>query len=217
MMFGSADAKQIEYRVFAALANARSVIEAYRNDPSTDYHCFVHDRIRPFKPNIDRTTVKNVNFGFAFGASDRTTAITAGISIKEAGEITEFCRTLLPERDPFINKCSYQAEHQGYVTTILGRRARFGKNDTFYKAVNRIVQGSAADLFKCSLRDLYREHKTLGITKLRQIVHDEFNYDRQPDEVYSKRIQEFLDEQRIPLSIPITWETKMGMTWRDCH
>ncbi len=217
MEYGSADAKQIEYRLFAALAKAKAVIEAYRNDPRTDYHQFVHDRLLPFRPDIDRTTVKNTNFGFAYGASPRTTAQTAGISIKEAEAIIEYCKTLLPERDPFLNKCSFEAEHRGFVTTVLGRRARFKKDDSFYKAVNRVIQGSAADLFKLALRDLYKERKTLGITSLRQIVHDEFNFDKEPGEVYSKRILEFLDQQRFPLEIPITWELKTGRNWRESH
>jgi len=214
--WGTADAKQIEYRIFATLAKAKMIIDAYKNDPDTDYHELVHKPLRLIKPHIDRTTVKNVNFGFAFGASAKTQAKTAGISVKEAEEINAFCQTLLPERDPFLNKCAYEAEHRGYVSTILGRRARFKKDDPFYKAVNRVVQGSAADIFKMGLRDLYKEKSTLGITKLRQIVHDEFNFDKQPGEIYSKRILDFLDQQRIDLKIPIHWELHTGPNWKEC-
>lgn len=215
--FGSCDAKQIEYRILAALANAKMVIDAYKNDPSTDYHELVHVPLRVMRPDIDRTTVKNANFGFAFEASARTTAITAGISIKEAEFILAFCRKLIPERDTFSEKCSREAEHRGYVCTILGRRARFKEGDPFYRAINRVIQGSAADVFKMLLRDLYREHKSLGITKLRQIVHDEFNFDFTPGEGVIERITEFMDQQRFPLKIPIAWEIKSGRSWRDAH
>lgn len=215
--FGSCDAKQIEYRIFASLANAKMVIEAYKDDPATDYHELLHVPLRVMHPGIDRTTVKNTNFGFAFGASARTTAITAGITIKESEAILEFCKKLLPERDPFLERCSRDAEHKGFVTTILGRRARFKEGDPFYKAVNRIVQGSAADYFKCTLRDLYREHKSLGITKLRQIVHDEFNFQFTPNEGAVERITEFMDQQRFPLKIPIAWEVSSGKNWRAAH
>lgn len=216
MEYFSADMKQVEYRIYAALAGAKTVIKAYREDANTDYHALLHDRIRPYKPHIQRTIVKNVSFAYAYNSSPQTLAATAGVTIKEAEEIYEFCKQLMPERDGFIKKCAHDAEHKGYVATIMGRRARFKPSDPFYRAVSRIVQGSAADIFKLALRDLYRERKTLGIHKLRQVVHDEIDGDKEPGEVYTKRILDFLDEQRFDLAIPIRWDLHTGVNWREC-
>lgn len=214
--WGTADAKQIEYRIAAALANAKAIIEAYQDNPDTDYHGFVHEKVKPFRPDIDRTTVKNVDFGITFGATPKTTARTANISVVEAEAIHEFCEGLFPEQPKFLNKCSWQAEHNGFVETIMGRRARFKKGDPYYKAINRVVQGSAADLFKMALRDLYKERKNLGIHKLRQIVHDEFNFDKEKGPESTKRILDFLDQQRFELKIPIRWDLRIGRNWKEC-
>jgi len=102
------------------------------------------------------------------------------------------------------------------VTTLLARRARFGKNDRFHSAVNRVIQGSAADLMKLKLRRVYRERETLGILKLRQTVHDEQTGDKDPDPKYTKRIQECFAVQEVPLRVPIIWEMKTGRNWREC-
>ncbi len=80
-----------------------------------------------------------------------------------------------------------------------------------------MVQGSAADLFKVYLKAVYDERKTLGITKLRQPVHDEINSSKLKGETYTKRITEFLNTQRVSLKVPILWDVQTGLNWAQCH
>jgi DNA polymerase-1 len=106
------------------------------------------------------------------------------------------------------------AKERGYVKTLLGRRARFGTGPRgIYSALNRIIQGSAADVFKTKLLTCYRERSTLGIHKLRMPVHDEVTGDF--DATYSERLAEFFNQQDFELKVPIRWELGFGDNWRE--
>lgn len=210
------DASQIEYRLFGHFTNAPKVVKAYLEDEHTDFHQMTMDMILPHKPDIDRDTAKNTSFSRLYGAQAPTFAATAGITVKEAELVLKVYDTIFPEAKIFADRTQSDAKVRGYVTTILGRRARFKTNDRFHSAVNRVIQGSAADLMKLKLRRIYRERETLGITKLRQTVHDEQTGDKDPDPKYTKLIQECFAVQEIPLRVPIIWEMKTGTNWREC-
>lgn len=219
MEFASGDLSQIEYRVAAHFANAKHIIDAYNKDPETDYHALAQELIKRYKPeHNNRTVTKNVNFAFTFGSGKRTLAATAGITENEAEVLLGIMKKNAPEYPQLLHRLASQAEKLGFVTTLYGRRARFGTHETrFYKAINSVVQGTAADIFKVYLKALYDERKTLGVTALRQIVHDEANFDKLPGEAYTKRIREFLNTQKVELRVPVLWDLKVGKTWADCH
>lgn len=212
----AADASQLEYRVFGHFANSQKIIQAYLEDENADFHQLVMDMILPVKPDIDRDTAKNTSFSRLYRAQAPTFAATAGIGVRDAEKILEIYDTLLPEADGFSTEKEREARDRGFITTILGRRARFGPNDRVYSAANRCVQGTAADIFKLKLRTIYRERRNLGITALRQSVHDEQVGDCDPDPKYAKKIQECFNEQEIDLRIPITWQVKIGKNWKEC-
>ena len=218
--FFSADASQIEYRLAVHQANAEQIISVYKKNAQADYHQLVMDHIIKYKPTFnDRTITKNVNFAYVFGAQAKRLAKTAGIKIEEAEELLQICTDIFPEAPLTLKKLSYQAEHQGFVSTIFGRRARFGLGYDlrFYAALNRCIQGSAADIFKVTLKALYDERKSIGIHKLRQVVHDEFDGDCLPDEQTKQRLLDFLNQQRVDTKVPIIWNLETGTTWKDCH
>lgn len=218
MEYFSADLSQIEYRIAAHFANAKRMIDAYNNDPKTDFHGITQGWIQVYKPqHHDRTITKNVNFAFVFGSGEKTLAATANISEVESGELLAILRSNAPEFPQLLKNLAREAETRGYVTTITGRRARFGTEKRFYAALNRVVQGSAADIFKIYLRAIYNERHTLGITSLRQVVHDEVNGDKLPGDLYTNRIQEFMNEQKVKLKVPITWDLRTGKNWSECH
>ena len=107
------------------------------------------------------------------------------------------------------------ARERGYVKTLLGRRQRFPNGQKIYSALNRIIQGSAADVFKTKLLTIYRERATLGVHKLRMPVHDEVTGDFDP--VYGERLGEFFQQQDFDLNVPITWELGFGANWREAQ
>ena len=76
-----------------------------------------------------------------------------------------------------------------------------------------MIQGSAADVFKWKMIELFRARKALGIL-MRMPVHDEFVYDIDPDPVLQGRVQELLDTQSFDLKAPLLWESGFGDNWR---
>jgi DNA polymerase-1 len=218
MKWLSADMSQIEYRIATHFANAERLIKAYQ-DPTTDFHATTQGWIQKYLPQFDdRTITKNTNFAYVFGSAEETLATTAGITIDQSRELLSILRREAPEFPRLLDDKKREAEDRGFVTTLYGRRARFGTYEhRFYAALNRVVQGSAADIFKVYLKAVYDERKTLGITALRQVVHDELNADLEPSDIYKERVKDFLSIQRVPLKVPVAWDIKTGRNWAECH
>lgn len=214
MEYWGCDASQIEYRLFGHFSNCERIIKAYREDPTTDYHRLVQKMLEPFRPGIKRGIVKNVNFSKLYRAQVPTFAATAGITIAEGEKLYAEMGKIFPEADTLSESIEQECKTRGYVTTLLGRRARL--KDRFHSATNRVIQGSAADIMKLKLRHVYNERKTLGITKLRMMIHDEQTGDKLPGEEYTKRMRECFNEQELELRVPITWELATGQNWREC-
>lgn len=215
-LFFSCDARQIEYRLFAHFSQAKSILAAYANDPYTQYHNLVWDMLKQAGSTIDYQQTKNTNFARLYGAGAAKIAKMIKVPIETAKLFLEAYDRVMPEAGPFLPKMSKQAERDGYVATLLGRRARFAEARHLHKAVNRLIQGSAADLMKLKMVRLYKERKTLGITKLRQVVHDEQDGDIDPDPKYAARLQECFDTQEMQLKVPILWELNTGLNWKAC-
>jgi DNA polymerase I-like protein with 3'-5' exonuclease and polymerase domains len=112
------------------------------------------------------------------------------------------------------DKLHREQQHRGYVKTLLGRRSRFPNGYKTYIGLNRVLQGTGADILKQKLVELHATRKTTGFL-LRMTVHDEIGGDAQGDETLSK-VTEILNRQSFPLRVPILWDGKIGQTWADC-
>jgi DNA polymerase-1 len=215
--FFACDAKQIEYRLFADFAKAKAIVDRYNSDANANYHKIVWAIVKQFGSVIDYSQIKNVNFARAFGAQAEKISRMTGLPLKETKDFLALYDRVMPEQKEYMDATAREAEQVGYVTTLLGRRARFKPGgEALHKAVNRRVQGSAADIFKLKLARLYRERKTLGIYKMRQPVHDEQCGDKDKDPKYTKLLQECFDVQEFQLSLPILWELGTGRNWKEC-
>jgi DNA polymerase-1 len=236
----AADAKQIEYRIFAHFSNEEEILAKYAEDPNTDYHNVVQEILRRAKPDIQRKKTKITNFCKLFGAGLLKFAWTL-----ETISDTEFARLdkkykgvrgkdrLMRENEPtlaegidvydtydrmfpaavkMLQLAKRVASERGHVTTMLGRRARFdGQYKRVHSALNRVIQGTAADLNKLMLVDLYEHRKEFDL-RLRLTVHDEvdcdmFNVSKLP------ALREFFDKQRLDLKVPILWDVAVGPSW----
>jgi DNA polymerase I-like protein with 3'-5' exonuclease and polymerase domains len=220
----SADAQAIEYRLAASYMKNPRVIAAYQQDPWTDYHNVVRDLLDFRGP---RRSLKILNFSQLYGASLAKFIDMLGGDPEAAVALRERYFAMMPEAKPLLQRTSALASpghtdycrshcarlHRGYVKTILGRRARFNPGDRFYSALNRIIQGSAADINKLVLVALYRERAQLGLT-LRFSVHDEVNGDLQ-DPSRLNDVREVLNTQYLPTLVPILWQTGLGPTWAE--
>lgn len=215
-LFFTSDARQIEYRLFAHYVshfNPESpIIKSYQTYPGIDYHKVVTDLI--FKGEIDRESVKQINFMKIYGGGANKLATMLRCSLNKAKEYFNNYDNNFPEAKELIKAASIRAKQKGEVRTIYGRRGLISP-DRAYVALNRIIQGSAADVLKERLIAVYKERKELGV-KMRLTVHDELDGDI-PDQEQANRVNSILEDFQGPsdfkLAIPLLWDMKVGKNW----
>jgi DNA polymerase-1 len=226
----AADAKQIEPRLFVHYAQlldtptSRWLKKEYDKDPELDFYKLVQGMVEkiPALAAMDAKTrrmyVKVGTLGKFYGLSS---AESAAEQLKcTPGEAERFMREYDEEFDivrKLMNLCVKVGERRGYIKTILGRRARLKDKNKAYVLMNRLMQGSAADVNKVKLLEVYNNKKTLGVHKMRLTVHDEIVADVAKDPNVLNQWRNLLDKQTIPeLKIPILWDANVGATWKDC-
>lgn len=149
-------------------------------------------------------------------------------------EIEKAYGQMMPEGDMLLNRASHLAksgcddycnqrdifhrsglEHRGFVKTLRGRRSRFPHNYKTYIGLNRVLQGTGADIMKLKIAALHKERKHTGFL-MRITAHDElFGDKRHPDTL--AKMMEILNHQSYPeLRVPILWAGNAGRTWADC-
>lgn len=233
----SADAMQIEYRIFADKTRSEKLLKKYQEDPKASFHRMIEADIKPHRPKFTYRQVKDLNFATIYAAGLCKKAWMLEFITKtqfeelnreynnrvprshpllaDALEIDKIYARELPEAGPLIKLASDIAAKRGYVRTLLGRRIRFPQKIRLHKALNGVIQGSAADVAKKKSVELHKERKWTGLL-LRYPVHDEFDGDARIPET-KVRVQEILDTQSFPqMKIPILWEVNTGKTWKDC-
>jgi DNA polymerase I len=233
MDYFAGDASQIEFRLFGHYSKSKKIIGAYQEDPWKDFHQMVADIL-----GQKRSEAKHNNFGKIYGMGRRkmcrrlNLACTCGCPDEgfwdndnhktecpaiQGNVIIDHYDSEFPEAKRLMKSAMDLAGRRGYVHTILGRRARFPDGQRLHAALNRVIQGSAADIFKRKLLTLYRNRHTIGIHKLRMPVHDEEAGDIQRGEVYRKRLVDCFQEQEFPeLTVPILWDIAFGKNWAEC-
>jgi DNA polymerase I-like protein with 3'-5' exonuclease and polymerase domains len=139
---------------------------------------------------------------------------------RELPEVKPLLRTAMhlamPECDRYCKKddeMHRKFQHRGYVTTLCGRRARFPTFHKIHKALNSVIQGTAADIMKMKLVEVYKERKRLGFT-MRATVHDELWGDLVEKEMASS-LGELLNTQSMTLTVPIRWSVGTGANWAE--
>lgn len=152
--------------------------------------------------------------------------------LKVIKEIEAAYKKMMPEGDALLDRASHLAKprcdeyckpgdalhrqwpHRGYVKTLLGRRSRFPSNYKTYIGLNRVLQGTGADIMKAKLAELHRERKQTGFV-MRMTVHDEVGGDATSSETKA-RVSRILNRQSFELKVPILWECKAGRSWAEC-
>jgi DNA polymerase I-like protein with 3'-5' exonuclease and polymerase domains len=251
----TADAMQIEFRIFSSYAKNQKILEAYRKNPFLKFHHLIWELLKPYRSDLTYKQTKNINFAVCYGAGLAKIALMMeliteaqfvqlhkdypkGIPsshpwLATALGVKRIYDERLPEVSPLIQRAAHLAKkvcddrcnprdelhskypHQGFVRTVLGRRARFENNYRLHSAFNRIAQGSGGDIMKRKLVELHRQRKHTGL-KMRMTIHDSVTGDV-PDQESAKRVDTILNEQSFPeFEVPILWETKTGPNWKDC-
>jgi len=208
------------------------IVKKFENN-SVDFHQTVADMA-----GISRSQAKTINLGLFYGMGKAKLQAELGLSTKaEAENLFNQYHENVPFVKDLMNRTSHQAQLSGSIGTLLGRRCRFNKwePNTFgmhtpmtleeaertygrgrikraftYKALNKLIQGSAADMTKKAMLDLYNE----GIIPHIQI-HDELDISIESEE-QAKKIIEIM-ENAVKLAVPNKVDYEYGNTWGEIH
>jgi DNA polymerase-1 len=144
-------------------------------------------------------------------------AESLGLPLQEAEVLLDKYNAMMPFVLPTANKAKAVAEKRGYVRTLMGRRSRFKhysgstRRQYTHKALNRILQGSGADMIKMAMIVVYRE---LGKIPLLS-NHDENNYNI-VEHSEAKVLAELM-ENALPIAVPNRIDAGVGKNWSEAH
>jgi len=215
----SVDAEQIEYRIFAHYANSPRIIDAYKADPWLKYHKLVWNMLKVFKKDLLYKTTKNLNFAYIYGAGKDKLAEMLELPLSESGKVVGVYEQEIPEARTLLTLAMNRARDKGFVKTLTGRRARFPNGRMLHKALNSVIQGTAADVMKektIEVHNAIKKGELPADTLLRLTVHDELVGDV-PNKEAANAILEILNRQTFPeLKVPILWGMSTGKNWKEC-
>lgn len=216
------DYSQIEYRLLAHYSQEPILLEAYRN--SKDVHEET-TRLFGLDPKKYRDIGKTLNFAAIYGAGGKKLAQTVSqtgnpMTAQEGYQHLDMYWKKLPRVRDWVNRVKFDAHANKAVTTLYGRRIPLPGIDSLDRkmmwhweraAVNYIIQGSAAEVLKMAMLELWQQDR---IPLLQ--VHDELVFEVSPDkaEELKNEITETM-ENIVKLSIPLEVSAGIGTTWDD--
>ena len=229
-LFLSADYSQIELRIMAHLSGDKNMIEDFRS--GYDIHAATAAKV--YKKPIEEVTkderrkAKVANFGIIYGISVFGLAERMNVDRREAKELIENYFATYSGVQQYIEKCKQEAKEKGYVETIFHRKRYLPDINSHNavvrgyaerNAVNAPIQGSAADIIKVAMVNIYRRMKAEGMrsTMILQ-VHDELNFNVVPQE--KEKMQALVLEEMqnaITMNIPLIAEHGWGTNWLEAH
>jgi DNA polymerase I-like protein with 3'-5' exonuclease and polymerase domains len=228
--WGVFDYSQQEPRLvvhYAAIQNmyaAGDVLDAY-NEGDADFHQIVADMAE-----IPRDQAKTINLGLFYGMGKNKLQAELGVNKERAEELFKQYHARVPFVKQLMDSVMARAQDRGKVRTLLGRLCRFHlwepnqfgihkalpheaalaehgpgiKRAYTYKALNRLIQGSAADMTKKAMIDLHKE----GITPHIQ-VHDELDISVSDN---ADKIKDIM-ESAVQLEVPNKVDYESGPNW----
>tara|TARA_R110002072_G_scaffold82401_6_gene187827 strand:+ start:1426 stop:2379 length:954 start_codon:yes stop_codon:yes gene_type:complete len=226
----AADYSQVELRIIAALSKDSHMIEAFKN--GQDIHATTASKVFGVKlEEVDRdmrSKAKAVNFGLMYGQSAFGLADNLGISRTEARDIIDEYFKQFPTIRDYMDSNIQFAKENGYVETIMGRRRYLrdinSNNQTVRgyaerNAINAPIQGSAADIIKVAMINVYAEmNKRQLKSKLLLQVHDELVFDAHKDEL--DELKKLVKEKMVGavnLAVPMVVDIGVGQNWLEAH
>ena len=221
----------VHYASLYKLPSVYDVVESYSNDSSADFHQTVADMAQ-----IPRSQAKTINLGLFYGMGKAKLQAELGVTKEKAADLFNTYHSRVPFVKQLMEKASNRAQDRGQIRTLLGRLCRFhlwepnqfGMHKALpheealrehgpgirraytYKALNKLIQGSAADMTKKAMLELYKE----GIIPHIQI-HDELDLSIE-DDAQAKKIIEIM-ENAVNLEVPNKVDYEVGNNWGDIN
>ena len=220
----------IHFSTRLELPGADKMAEAYRTDPDTDFHQIVAD-----VAGITRKEAKTIGLGISYGMGKAKLALALDLQLDEATELIEQFHARVPFLKGMISAVQKQINHPasgGSIRTLLGRKCRFplyepiawGLNKALpyeeavakhgvrlrraytYKGLNKLLQGSGADMIKQAMVELHRAGFNILLS-----VHDEIalSVDTKEEAEAAAEIM----RNCVQLEVPLKVDVEIGMTW----
>ena len=225
-IFISSDYSQIELRVFAHMSNDKNMIDAFNS--GIDIHTKTAMDIFNVKEedvtkNM-RRNAKAVNFGILYGISSFGLAEDIGTDFKTAKKFMDTYLDNFSTIKEYNKKVVDDAYKNGYVLTIMNRKRKIDElNNTNYiirqqgerMAQNTPIQGSAADILKMAMIDIYDEFNKKNLkSKMILQIHDELIFNTYKDEIdIVKGIVKDKMENVYKLNVPLVVDIEEGTNW----
>ena len=223
------DYSQIELRVLTQLSGDENLRAAYQNN--MDLHSLTARKIFELSENDEvtreqRIIAKTINFSIIYGKTAFGLAKELGITQREASEYIERYFNQYPRVKEFEKEIIEFTEKNGYTETLFGRRRIIEginsknkniKSQAERMAVNSVIQGTAAEVLKQVMIEIYRYIKDkAGISLLLQ-VHDELIFEISQDrlEEYRENIEKIMRECVKFDSVPLEINTNIGVNWAE--
>lgn len=226
----------LHYAYQLGMPGAAEIWRVFQNNPHTDFHQVTADLILSATGiKIERGQAKTINLGLAYGMGRHKLARQLGLTLEAVEAFLEAYHAAMQFMKPLLKHCATKAQRTGYVKTALGRRRRFHEwenadreakweapiEDEFeaslkwktiqragtYKALNAIIQGSAAEQNKMAMCELYYGHGMIPLVT----VYDELGYSISSPEQAAlvKKVME-----GVPLfSVAHIVDVKLAETW----
>ena len=221
----------VHYASLYKLPSVYDVIDAYNNDANADFHQTVADMAE-----IPRSQAKTINLGLFYGMGKAKLQAELGVSKEKAAELFNTYHARVPFVKQLMTKASNRSQDRGQIRTLLGRLCRFHlwepnqfgmhkalpheealrehgpgiKRAYTYKALNKLIQGSAADMTKKAMLELYKEKIIPHIQ-----IHDELDLSIK-DDAEAKKIIEIMEEA-VKLEVPNKVDYEFGNNWGDIY
>ena len=209
------------------LTGAKDAVKLYTEE-NADFHQIVADMA-----NIPRKQAKTINLGLSYGMGKEKLIKELGLDNIEAENLFQTYHAKVPFIRALQDQCARVAMERGYIKTFKGRRCRFNlwesrfertlplpleeakekygddlKRSYTYKALNRLIQGSAADMTKLAMIGLWEE----GIVPHLQ-VHDEVDISIESTEQANTVIR--IMENCVELAVPLLVDQELGASWGE--
>ena len=221
----------VHYASLYKLPSVYEVVDSYKENVKSDFHQTVADMAE-----IPRSQAKTINLGLFYGMGKTKLQAELGVTKEKASDLFNTYHGKVPFVKQLMEKASNRAQDRGQIRTLLGRLCRFhlwepnsfGMHKAMphedalqehgpgirraytYKALNKLIQGSAADMTKKSMLELYKE----GIIPHIQI-HDELDISI-TDDKKAKKIIEIM-ENAVTLEVPNKVDYEFGANWGDIY
>jgi DNA polymerase I len=226
----SADYSQIELRIMAHLSGDENMIKAF--EKKHDIHSETAAKV--FKVKLDkvdqnmRRKAKEVNFGLIYGIQAFGLAQRLNIDMREARDIIGSYFANFPTINDWLERTKEFARKKGYTETLAGRRRYLpninNRNSVVRSrderiAINMPVQGTAADMIKIAMINIFAEFKKKKLkSKMILQVHDELVFDCEKSELDTvKKIVQNKMKNALKLNVPVDVEMGQGINWYEAH